>query len=263
MRYLYSAALGYLLLLVSFAPCVLSAPACAVTVEPDVEAHRVVGTLYALSAAMNLYHAEPGAIPSPEQLGRSFQRDTLPAGWPDSVRVASYGGAWWVGVAVDPYSSARKFLRANAPELSILDAPGGAPWIGASFAWMEVLRMETLRLGASRAGKGSGVPAAEVAEGSGEDRNELFFRTPGTDRYWWSPLRFSDSARASVLKRWGRAADGSTLTVPQERAAAKEEFRASPVGLPEEFGVSSDREPGSSVELGDVIFNPIPRPRSN
>ena len=103
---------------------------------------------------------------------------------------------------------------------------------------------------ASGAGKNSASPAAEVAEGSGEDRNELFFRTRGTDRYWWSPLRFSDSARDSVLKRWGRA-------------AAKEEFHASPVGLPEEFGVSSDQEPGSSVEMGDVIFNPIPRPRGN
>ena len=92
---------------------------------------------------------------------------------------------------------------------------------------------------------------------------ELFFRTPGTDRYWWSPLRFSDSARASVLGRWGRAAEGFALTVPRERAAVKEEFRATPVGLPEEFGVSSDQEPGSSVEMGDVIFNPIPRPRSN
>lgn len=252
MRYVHSAILGFLLFLVTLAPCAPSAPACAVTVEPDVEVHRVVGALYALSAAMNLYHAEPGAIPSPEQLGRFFQRDTLPSGWPGSVRVASYEGAWWVGVAVDPYSPARKFLRANAPELNVLDAPGGAPWMGASFAWMEALR-----LGAS------GAPAAEAAEGSGEDRNELFFRTPGTDRYWWSPLRFSDSARASVLKRWGRAVDGSTLTVPQERAAAKEEFRAAPVGLPEEFGVSSDQEPGSSLEVGDVIFNPVPRPRSN
>ena len=56
MRYLYSAALGFLLLLFSFAPHVPSAPAYTVTVEPDVEAHRVVGALYALSAAMNLYH---------------------------------------------------------------------------------------------------------------------------------------------------------------------------------------------------------------
>ena len=253
MRYLYSAVLGFLLLLFPFAPCVLSAPAYAVTVEPDVEVHRVVGALYALSVAMNLYYAESEAIPSPEQLGRYFRRDTLPSGWPESVHIASFEGAWWVGVAVDPYSPARKFLRANAPELSILDAPGGAPWMGASFAWMK----------ASGAGKGSASPAAEVTEGSGEDRNELFFRTPGTDRYWWGPLRFSDSARASVLGRWGRAAEGFALTFPRERAAVKEEFRATPVGLPEEFGVSSDQEPGSSVEMGDVIFNPIPRPRSN
>ncbi len=252
MRYLYSAVLGFLLLLFPFAPCVLSAPAYAVTVEPDVEVHRVVGALYALSVAMNLYYAESEAIPSPEQLGRYFRRDTLPSGWPESVHIASFEGAWWVGVAVD-HSPARKFLRANAPELSILDAPGGAPWMGASFAWMK----------ASGAGKGSASPAAEVTEGSGEDRNELFFRTPGTDRYWWGPLRFSDSARASVLGRWGRAAEGFALTVPRERAAVKEEFRATPVGLPEEFGVSSDQEPGSSVEMGDVIFNPIPRPRSN
>ena len=245
------------MLLVSFAPCVPSAPACAVTVEPDVEVHRVVGTLYALSAAMNLYHLEPGAIPSPEQLGRYFQRDALPGGWPESVRVVSYGGAWWVGVAVD-HSPARKFLRANAPELSILDAPGGAPWMGASFAWLEVLRP-----GASGAGKGSAPTAAEAAEGSEEDRDELFFRTPGTDRYWWSPLSFLPSARASVLGRWGRAVEGTALRGPRERAAVKEEFRATPVGLPEEFGVSSDQEPDSSLEMGDVIFNPIPRPRNN
>ena len=58
MRYVHSAILGFLLLLFSFAPHVPSVPAYAVTVEPDVEVHRVVGALYALSAAMNLSQIE-------------------------------------------------------------------------------------------------------------------------------------------------------------------------------------------------------------
>ena len=77
MRFVHSAALGFLLLSVLFAPCVPSAKAYAITVEPDVEVHRVVEALYALSAAMNLYHAESEAIPSPEQLGQRDRKSVV------------------------------------------------------------------------------------------------------------------------------------------------------------------------------------------
>lgn len=251
MRYVVSGILSVLMLL---GVCVPARPACAAAAEPDVETHRVVGTLYALAAAAGLHRAEGGGELSPAALERYFQRDSLPEGWPESVRVLSRPGGWWVGVPVGSHSAARKFLRANAPELRVLDEPEGSFWMGSSFAWLE----------AARFGDGGRAEpfALRVAEGHGEDRDALFFNASGTEGYWWSPLRFSASARASLLKRWGQADGVPELSVPRDRDVEKESFRASPVGLPEEFSVGSDEEPGTSVEMGDVIFNPIPRTRT-
>lgn len=251
MRYVFSGILSFLMLL---GVCPLAVPARAATVEPDVETHRVLGTLCALSAAANLYGTEGGTLSAPAQLERYFQRESLPEGWPDSVRVEARSDSWWVGVPVGIASTARKFLRAHAPELRIFAEPGGPSWMGSPFVWLEALRF-----GAGKKPEPFGVG---IAEGRDGDRAALFFNTPGTEWYWWSPLTFTASARASLLKRWGREAGVPELTVPREGDVEKESFRASPVGLPEEFGVSSDREPGTSVEMGDVLFNPIPRPRT-
>ena len=45
-------------------------------------------------------------------------------------------------------------------------------------------------------------------------------------------------------------------------APANEEFKASPVGLPEDMHVGVSRD-AFSVEMGDVMLNPIPRPAGN
>lgn len=252
MRHVFSGVLSFLILL---GVSSLSVPALAAAAEPDVETHRLLGTLYALAAAANLYEAEGGALSAPAQLERYFQRDGLPPDWPESVRTEVRSGAWWVGVSVGNYSTARKFLRANAPALGVFDAPEGSPWMGASFVWLEAVRF-----GAGRKAEPFGV---KIAEGHGEAKDALFFNAPGTEEYWWSPLRFTAPARTLALKRWGRTVDVPELTIPRAQDEEKESFRASPVGLPEEFGVSADQELGPSVEMGDVIFNPIPRTRNN
>lgn len=251
MRYMVS---GILSVLMFWGVCIPARLACAATVEPDVETHRLVGTLCALVSAVELHRAEGGGELSPAALERYFQRDSLPEGWPESVRLLSRPGGWWVGVPVGSHSAARKFLRANAPELRIFGDPEGSFWMGSSFAWLEAVRFGV--------GGRTEPFSLRVAEGSGGDRDALFFNVPGTEGYWWSPLRFSASARASLLKRWGQADGVPELSVPRDRGAEKESFRASPVGLPEEFSVGSDEEPGASVEMGDVIFNPVPRART-
>ena len=240
--------------LLALLACTLPIPAQAVTVEPDVETHRLLGSLCALAAAANLHGLEGKGVPDPAHLERYFQRESLPEGWPDSVRVEARSESWWVGAAVGNHSAARKFLRSNAPELRVFDVPGGLPWMGAPFAWVEAVRFGT--------GKKPESFGLKAAEGYGQDKDALFFNAPPSDGYWWSPLRFTAPARAQILKRWGQKLDDPALTRPQERAAEKEHFKASPVGLPEEFNVSSDQEPGA-VEMGDVLFNPIPRTRSD
>lgn len=235
--------------------CFLAAPAHAVRVEPDPEVHRVLGTLYALATAINLHRSVSEGLPEPVHLERYLRADSLPEGWPDSVRIAESSGSWWVGIPVPAYSTARKYLRANASELGVHDGAGGIPWMGGSLAWIAAVRPDP-------SGKGARPFGVRIAEGWDEDKSALFFGTPSTDRFWWSPLLLSDSARSTALKRWGRAS-APELRIPRAQAEERETFKASPVGLPEEFGVSADREPGPSMEMGDVILNPIPRPRSN
>lgn len=224
------------------------APASAVEVMHDVEVHRVMGRLYALALVVNLCQAESGRgeLPATARIKGYFED----AEWLDSAQVVSAGQAWWVGVPVDRYSGARRFLRTEAPELGVMEAPGGSPWLGGPMAWLQA---------ASVVPEGIRALPLFAADGAEEDTNRLFL-SPDGERWWMSPdLR--ETHRASALSRWG-VRPAPELHAPAAAAGSSEEFRASPVGLPEDMHVGGAQSDDLSIGAGDVIFNPIPRVRS-
>ena len=230
-----------------------AASARAQEVEPDPETHRVVGGLYALAAAVNLHGGKD--LPTPSHLRGHFAETA--ADWLTTVQVQAADGAWWVGVQVGRYSSARRFLRAHAPELGILDRPGGRHWMGGDSAWMKAA--DVTGQGDKVVTKGIPLRAAQGKDQNGE-KDVLFLGAPGSELWWQAMPSLTSKAAKAVLKRWGTEVSG--LRAPAEAEATSEKFRASPVGLPQEIhlGAGSD---DFSVEMGDMIFNPIPRMKEN
>ena len=230
------------------------APASAVEVVQDVEVHRVMGRLYALALVVNLCQVESGRVelPATARIKGYFEGDE--AEWLDSAQVVAVGQAWWVGVPVDRYSGARRFLRTEAPGLGVMEAPGGSPWLGGPMAWLQA---------ASVVSEGRGFVAKALsllaAAGAEEDANRLFLSPDG--ELWWMSPDLREPHRSSVLNRWG-VRPAPELHAPAAAAGSGEEFRASPVSLPEDMHVGSVRSDDLSIGAGDVIFNPIPRVRS-
>jgi hypothetical protein len=225
------------------------ATAQGAVVEADPDLQSIMGDLYALSAAMRLYRedAQSSQCPSLDQLERYFKKP-LPGSWPNEYQTATIGGGWWVGRRVPEFSRARKFLRSNAPALGLCDKESGNAWLGQPFVWIEALsfKKET---------------PFKIAEG--EEKEHLFFNSPGTDYYWWSDLLFAPNARVTALVKYGTTA--GVLAIPPAPVETRETFTASPVAPPPGFTVGNEDEDEAappSIEMGDVIFNPVPRPRN-
>jgi hypothetical protein len=216
-----------------------------VEAEPDLQ--RVMGDLYALSTAMRLYHddTQSAQCPSLDQLELYFQKP-LPDSWPGEYQIAVIDGGWWVGRHVPEFSGARKFLRSNAPALVLYDRESGSAWLGQSFVWIEALSFPK---------------ATPLQVAQGEEKERLFFNSPGTDYYWWSDLLFTSHARTEALVKYGAAA--GALAIPPVPAHEREIFTASPVSPPPDFTVRNEEDEDSlkPIEMGDVLFTPIPRPR--
>ncbi|MDR1379836.1 MAG: hypothetical protein LBJ36_12425 [Synergistaceae bacterium] len=216
-------------------------------VEAEQDLQHIMGDLYTLSTAMLLYHDDTknAQCPSIEELERYFKKP-LPDSWPGEYRTAVIEGGWWVGRQVPEFSNARKFLRRNAPALGLYDKESMSAWLGQSFVWIEALsfRKET---------------TLRVVQG--EEKERLFFNSPGTDYYWWSNLLFTSRAYNAALVKCGAIA--KALAIPPAPTKERETFTASPVSPPLDFRVGGEQDEGGPqpVEMADVIFNPIPRPR--
>jgi hypothetical protein len=244
------AALGALLL------CGVAVPAEAVVIEADPDIQLVMGDLSALAVAMRLHRegTRGTACPSVEQLA-AYLEAPLYASPNEEFRTADADGAWWVGRRVPEYSRARAFLRANAELLGLYDRESTSFWMGGAFVWMRGITFEH---------EGSATAAdIRVAPGDGKDVQYLFFSSPGTNRYWWSRLIYTPAARKAALEKSGTKESGP-FVVPPAPPSAKEKLSASPVFVPPEFSVGPESDDLSApLEMGDVIFNPIPRPRGN
>ncbi|MDR2522296.1 MAG: hypothetical protein LBC93_01130 [Synergistaceae bacterium] len=245
--------LHVLLLLAVFC---LSRLAQAAVVEADPELHRVMGDLYVLSAAMQLYRDDARAVqcPVPSEL-EGYLTKPLPSAWAENYRTAEANGDWWVGRRVPEFSSARKFLRVNAEKFGLYEREnedGARLWLGDSFVWVKAVSpVKTVKMKRAAQTDEETLQAAE-----GQDPRRLFFNVPGTEEYWWSDLLFTEKAREEVLKKF-KGTEGP-LAIPLAPKEAEEEFSASPVKLPPEYNLGKS-EDGPHVEVGDVIFKVSPR----
>ena len=229
-----------------------AATAGAVVIEPGPDLHHIMGDLYALSTAMRLFYDDTHKTQCPalDELAHYLSKP-LPDGWPDDYQVGAIQGDWWVGRKVPEFSAARKFLREKAPSLGLYEHGSQSAWLGGTFVWMSAMSFD-----------GKTKPAQEqaafkAAQGEGEDRQYLFFNSPGTDYYWRSGFIYTTGAHAEVIKKFGTDSKGPFVMPAAPRAP--QTISASPVELPPDFTLSGEED--ADVKLGDVLINPVPRQR--
>ena len=243
-------ALGVLALLLLCLAVTSAKTACAVVIEPDPDLQCIMGDLYSMSAALRLFYDDTHLTRCPglDELAH-YLKKPLPGDWPLGYRITAIQGDWWVGRKVPEFSTARKFLRENAPSLGLYEQETQSPWLGGTFIWMNAVPFD---------GKGKPEQALfKAAQGEGKDNQHLFFNSPGTDYYWRSNLIYTTDAHAAVLKKFGIDAKGPFVTSPVP-SRKTEALTASPVAPPPDFTLSMDPEDNI---MGGTIFNPLPRPK--
>ena len=220
-------------------------PVCA-EVEQDMELHRVIGGLYTLAAAVNLY----GVVnPGPAALSRYFGGNAS-AEWHSTSRIEPQNGAIWVGVPVGKYSTARQYLRSRSKELAILDSPGGYAWLGGEYAWLKAADVS-----------GNSIKPVKLfaAMGSGSDSSAVFL-TQNQDQWWKAEPEFMSNSVKLVMDKFG-VKNAPELHSPKgaSRSSIYDEVRPSSVGVPDKMHVGQKKSSFDfGIEMGDVIFNPIP-----
>ena len=211
-------------------------------VNPDTEIHRVIGGLCSVVSALSL---SGEAEPSLRILREYF--DDAPADW--NVRFERVSNDIWVGVPVGKFSTARKYLRSNSPELGITDSPAGGAWMGGNYAWLKAGTVRDGRL----------IPAAlKAAQGSGNDSDAIFFSTD--DSNWWQSYpSLTRRASQEVLKLCGAKVPGLRRPAGISQSIY-EEVKPSEVRKPADIHTNRKHEFGESydIDMGDVIFRPIP-----
>lgn len=234
---------------------VLSCSAHAATVvENDAELHKIIGGLYALASAVEL---NANSKPDVNSLVRFFER--IPPGWQNEVEIKNDKDkkTIWVGISAGKSSEARNYLRSHSKELGIFEKPGGDNWLGGKTAWIK----------AADAAKKK-IKPVEFSAAQGDET--IFFNVPGTDTWWAAWPVFTQRAEKDILEAHG-VNDAPELHAP--KAADRKENSGAMTSIYDEVKPSSVRVPGEmrmsrkkssfdmSVEVGDVIFNPIPSVR--
>jgi len=215
-------------------------------IVPDPELHNVVGNLHAMAAALRLhfYDTRSTRLPDLDVLA-NYLNSPLPAGWPADYQIAEVRGGWWVGRRVPEFSTARRFLRDNAPSLGFYEQGGQNAWMGGAFVWMNAVPF------------GDDTVQIRVAQGQGRDVQYLFFNSPGTPYYWRSGLVFTAEAHSEARELFSTHSRGPFF-VPDATPREQEPLRATPVELPPEFTVSRD-EDEIDFRPGSMITLPLPR----
>ncbi len=212
-------------------------------VEPDIELHKVIGGLYTLAAAVDINQTTK---PDPLQLRNYF--DNLPANWLDNIRVSIKTDSIWVGILLDKQSSARNYLRINAPKFNIKSEPESYDWLGGYYAWIKAADVVNNKL----------QPINLIATKSD---GVLFFSTPGQTQWWQADPAFSFRAESLVLEKF-EAHDAPKLKKPAGVSHSIYES-VKPRGVikkPDDINLKREKTftEEMSIEMGDVLFNPIP-----
>lgn len=218
-------------------------------INPDPEIHKVMGGLYSLVSAMALKG-------DPAEDVRALQKyfADVPGGWLDTVRIERVNNDLWAGVAVGKYSTARKYLRSKSPELGISDTPAGSAWMGGSHAW--------IKAGSINGGKF--IPSTLMAaKGSGKDAGIIFF-SADSNEWWQSYPSLTAKSSQEILKLWGVKVQGLQRH-EESRRSIYDEVKPSEVRKPADIHTGRKHEFGESydVNMGDVIFSPIPHTTYN
>ena len=219
-------------------------------VEQDTELHRVIGGLYTLAAAVNI---NGGVNPGMAVLRRYFGND-IPSDWLSASKIMREGGAIWAGVPVGKYSSARQYLRANSKELAIMDSPGGYAWLGGDYAWLKAAEIS-----------GNTIRPVKIiaAMGAGSDSDAVFFSTQSQSNWWQASPSFGTNSAKTVIEMFG-VKNAPELHRPGgvSKSTLYDEVKPSSVGVPGKMHVGQKKSSfDMSIEMGDVIFNPIPNTR--
>lgn len=223
-------------------------------VENDTELHRIIGGLYTLASAVEL-----NANPKPDinSLVRFFER--IPPGWQKEVEIKTDKDkkAIWVGISAGKDAEARNYLRSHSKELKIFEKPEGDIWLGGNFAWIKAAEIAKKKI-------------KPVDFSAAQSDGRIFFNVPGTDTWWTARPAFTSRAVKDTLESHG-IENAPELHAPQADEAREnssamtsiyDEVRPSSVRVPDEMRMSRKKNSfDMSVEVGDVIFNPIPNVR--
>ena len=226
---------------VSVIIAVLCVSGCASAgVEKDIELHRVIGGLYSLVCAVDINGSNTNHI---NQLRQYFE--DIPDNWHNQVQLSRVNDAIWAGVNVGKYSSARKFLRANAQSMGIKESPEGYAWLGGDYAWLKVSDVKL-----------------KAARGTGQDSNLVFLSVDG-ESWWMSQPVFSASAAGEIMRKFG-IKDAPELHRPSGlHETVYDTVRPNAPQKPKDIHIGTKKSSmDMDIELGtDVIFSPIPNIR--
>ena len=230
-----------ILVILIFSPAAFSSE----SVNQDKDIHAVVGGLYSLSAAVGLNNS---TNPEINILRRYFM------GAPENAKVERVNNSIWVGVPVGKFSNARHFLRSNAPALGITDSPEGYSWMGGDFAWLKAAEIS---------GKKINILPLKASRGAGTDSGIIFLTTHGQDSWWQTNPPFTKQAINAILTKW-EAKDAPALYAPAGAATSiYESVKPAPVAKPGKMHVGGKSSNDMSIEVGDVMFSPIPHVGGN
>ena len=211
-------------------------------IEDDIETHKIIGGLYSLSAAVEL---NGKTNPDVNQLRNYFTDPSQE--WLDSVRISKIKNSIWVGIALNKTSTARHYLRANSPELKIMNEPEGYEWMGGDFAWLKAADIKNGKL-------------KPVKFFAAEKEGIIFFNSEGTETWWEAFPQFNYRASNIILKEH-KIDETPELHRPEGRAESIYESvkPSSVIKVPPKMHVGAKKDSfDMSVQVGDVIFNPLP-----
>ena len=213
-------------------------------VDSDAGSHKIIGGLYSLAAAVEL---NAKINPDVNSLVRFFER--IPAGFANETKIICDKKSIWVGISVEKYSSVRKWLRENSEELKIFDSPNGSAWLGGEFAWLKAADIVKKKL-------------KPVEISAAESDGIIFFNAQNSDSWFSEYPKFNSSSKKKILAAHGTD-NHPELSAPKIQEAPRvsiyDEVKPSSVRIPDKMHMGTQKNSfDMSMEIGDVIFNPIP-----